>query len=132
MSMTDPVADLLTRIRNAQMRKHESLHVPASHLKAAILVVMTREGYIRGYERETPEDDHPRIRIDLKYVDGRPAIEGIKRVSSPGLRHYVNKDEIPWVQGGYGISILTTSRGLITDKEARRQGIGGEVLCSVW
>jgi len=132
MSMTDPISDLLTRIRNATMRGHMELQVPASKVKASILNVMVREGYIRGFEPFTPEGGHPALRVDLKYVDGRCAIEGLRRVSKPGLRNYVGHEEIPWIQGGYGIAILSTSRGLVTDKEARRQGIGGEVLCAVW
>jgi small subunit ribosomal protein S8 len=132
MSMTDPIADLLTRIRNAQMRRHASTQVPASKLKANVLAIMAREGYIQGFSPFTPESGHPALKVDLKYVDGRAAIEGLTRVSRPGLRRYVAKDEIPWVQGGYGIAILSTSKGLLTDKEARRTGVGGEVLCSVW
>jgi len=130
--MTDPIADLLARIRNAQMRRHATLDVPANKLKANLLAVMVREGYVQGFEPLTPEGGHPTLRVALKYVEGRAAIEGLKRVSRPGLRAYVAKDEIPWVQGGYGIAILTTSKGLMTDKEARRAGLGGEVLCSVW
>jgi small subunit ribosomal protein S8 len=130
--MTDPIADLLARIRNAQMRRHATLDVPASKVKANLLSVMVKEGYVQSFEPLNPEEGHPALRVTLKYVEGRPAIEGLKRVSKPGLRTYVAKDEIPWVQGGYGIAILTTSRGLMTDKEARRAGIGGEVLCSVW
>ncbi len=132
MSMTDPVADLLTRIRNAAQRQHASLVMPASKLKRSILQVMTREGYIVGFDNAEIEGGHPGIRVDLKYVDGRSAIEGLRRVSKPGLRQYVGKGEIPWVQGGYGIAIISSPRGLVTDREARRQGIGGEVLCSVW
>jgi small subunit ribosomal protein S8 len=132
VSMTDPIADLLTRIRNAQMRRKDSTEVPASKLKANVLAIMAREGYIQGFTPFTPESGHPALKVDLKYVDGRAAIAGLTRVSRPGLRRYVAKDEIPWVQGGYGIAILSTSKGLLTDKEARRTGIGGEVLCSVW
>jgi len=132
MSMTDPIADLLTRIRNAQMRRHATTDVPASKLKASLLTIMAREGYITGFVPHTPEGGHPTLKVELKYVDGRAAIEGVNRLSRPGLRRYVAKDEIPWVQGGYGIAILSTSKGLLTDKEARRTGIGGEVLCSVW
>jgi len=130
--MTDPIADLLTRIRNAQMRRHASLEVPASKLKANVLALMAREGYIKGFQAVTPEGGHPMLKVELKYIDGRGVIEGIKRVSRPGLRRYVARDTIPWVQGGYGIAILSTSKGLVTDKEARRTGIGGEVLCTVW
>lgn len=132
MSMTDPVADLLTRIRNAAQRGHATLTVPASGLKRSILQLMAREGYICGFEAVTTEAGHPALRVDLKYVDGSSVIEGLRRISSPGLRQYVGKGDVPWVQGGYGIAILSTSRGLITDREARRQGVGGEVLCTVW
>lgn len=132
MSMTDPIADLLTRIRNAAQRKHASLTMPASKLKREILIVMAREGYISGYGSDKTDKGHPALRVDLKYVDGRAAIEGLRRESKPGLRKYVGSGEVPWVQGGYGIAIISSSRGLITDREARRQGIGGEVLCSVW
>ncbi|MBI5136700.1 MAG: 30S ribosomal protein S8 [Nitrospirae bacterium] len=132
MSMTDPVADLLTRIRNAAQRGHATLTVPASGLKRSILQLMAREGYICGFENVTSEAGHPALRVDLKYVDGSSVIEGLRRISSPGLRQYVGKGDVPWVQGGYGIAILSTSRGLITDREARRQGVGGEVLCTVW
>jgi small subunit ribosomal protein S8 len=130
--MNDPVADLLTRIRNAQMRRHDSLTMPASHLRAAILAILEREGYIRGFRAQTPEKGHPTLSVDLKYVEGRAAIEGLRRVSRPGLRRYVAKDEIPRVQGGNGVSILSTSRGLLTDREARKNGVGGELLCAVW
>jgi len=132
MSMTDPIADLLTRIRNAVQRKHASLDVPASKLKGSLLKVLIKEGYVRDMSAFTPEGGHPTLHVELKYVDGESAILGIKRVSKPGLRNYVNRDQIPWVQGGYGLSVLSTSQGLITDREARRRGIGGEVLCSVW
>jgi len=129
---TDPIADLLTRIRNAQMRRKSSTTVPASKLKAEVLGIMQREGFIRGWRADTPEGGHPQLVVDLKYVEGRGAIEGIRRVSRPGLRRYVGHDDIPRVQGGLGVAILSTSRGLLTDREARRGGIGGEVLCSLW
>lgn len=132
MSMTDPIADALTRVRNATMRGHASLEMPASKLKQRLLLMMVKKGYLQDVAEFTPEGGHPTLKVTLKYVDGQAAIEGLKRVSKPGLRAYVNKDQIPWVQGGYGIAILSTSRGLLTDKEARFQGIGGEVLCSVW
>jgi len=129
---TDPIADLLTRIRNAQMRRKSSTTVPASKLKAEVLGIMQREGFIRGWRADTPEGGHPQLVVDLKYVEGRGAIEGIRRVSRPGLRRYVGHGDIPRVQGGLGVAILSTSRGLLTDREARRGGIGGEVLCSLW
>jgi small subunit ribosomal protein S8 len=129
---TDPIADLLTRIRNAQMRRKSSLTLPASKLKGEVLGIMQREGFIRGWRAETPEGGHPQLVVDLKYVEGRAAIEGIRRVSRPGLRRYVGHDDIPRVQGGLGVAILSTSRGLLTDREARRGGIGGELLCTLW
>jgi len=129
---TDPIADLLTRIRNAHMRRKSSLTLPASKLKAEVLGIMKREGFIRGYRAETPEEGHPQLVVDLKYVEGRAAIEGIRRVSRPGLRRYVGYGEIPRVQGGLGIAIVSTSRGLLTDREARKGKIGGEVLCALW
>lgn len=132
MSMTDPIADLLTRMRNAVMRKHAEVVVPASRVKKSILDLLVREGYISGVTPVTPEGGHPSLKVDLKYVEGRSAIEGLTRVSTPGLRRYIAKDEIPWVQGGYGVAIISTSRGVMTDREARRQGIGGELLCTVW
>jgi len=132
MSMTDPIADLLTRIRNATIRQHGSLTLPASKLKADILRLLVREGYVTGVSGAETEAGHPALKVDLKYVDGRSAIAGLRRESKPGLRQYVGNGEIPWIQGGYGIAVISSSRGLVTDREARRQGIGGEVLCSVW
>jgi small subunit ribosomal protein S8 len=129
---TDPIADLLTRIRNAQMRRKASLTVPMSRLKASVLAIMQREGFIKAYRAETPEGGHPQLVVDLKYVEGRAAIEGIRRISRPGLRRYVSHDEIPRVQGGLGVAILSTSRGILTDREARKGKIGGEVLCALW
>jgi small subunit ribosomal protein S8 len=129
---TDPIADLLTRIRNAQMRRKTSLTLPGSRLKASVLAIMQREGFIKAYRAETPEGGHPQLVVDLKYVEGRGAIEGIQRVSRPGLRRYVSHDEIPRVQGGLGVAILSTSRGILTDREARKGRIGGEVLCTLW
>jgi small subunit ribosomal protein S8 len=129
---TDPIADLLTRIRNAQMRRKTSLTVPMSRLKASVLAIMQREGFIKAYRAETPEGGHPQLVVDLKYVEGRAAIEGIRRISRPGLRRYVSHDEIPRVQGGLGVAILSTSRGILTDREARKGKIGGEVLCALW
>jgi small subunit ribosomal protein S8 len=129
---TDPIADLLTRIRNAQMRRKASLTMPKSKLKAEVLNIMQREGFIKSFRAETPEVGHPQLVVDLKYVEGRAAIEGIQRVSRPGLRRYVGHGDIPRVQGGLGVAILSTSRGLMTDREARKGKIGGEVLCALW
>lgn len=130
--MNDPVADLLTRIRNAQMRRHDALEMPASRLRTAILSILEREGYIKGFQALTPDSGHPALRVELKYVEGRAAIEGLRRLSRPGLRRYVAKGEIPKVQGGFGVAILSTSRGVLTDKDARKNGVGGELLCAVW
>lgn len=129
---TDPIADLLTRIRNAQMRRKASLTVPMSRLKASVLAIMQREGFIKAWRAETPAGGRTHLVVDLKYVEGRAAIEGIQRVSRPGLRRYVAHDRIPRVQGGLGVAILSTSRGLLTDREARKGRIGGEVLCTLW
>lgn len=132
MPVTDPIADMLTRIRNAQAMRHESLVMPVSKMKVSIARILRDEGFIKGYDmlRGKP---HPILRVHLSYRDGRePAIGGLKRVSKPGLRVYVGKGEIPRVYGGLGIAILSTSQGVITGREAWRQGIGGELLCYVW
>jgi small subunit ribosomal protein S8 len=130
--ITDPIADMLTRIRNALMARHDFTDVPASKLKIAVAEVLKKEGYIAGYE---VRGDGPRkvLRIALAYVDGRePAITGLQRVSKPGLRVYAGRGEIPRVYGGLGVAILSTPEGVMTGKEARRRGVGGEVLCFVW
>jgi small subunit ribosomal protein S8 len=129
---TDPVADLLTRIRNATTANHDSLEISGSKLKVEILKILHREGFIKAYEViKDPKQD--RIKIQLKFGPKRErAISGIKRISKPGLRIYAGHDNLPRVLQGLGIAILTTSRGLMTDREARKQGIGGEVLCHVW
>jgi small subunit ribosomal protein S8 len=132
MIVTDPIADMLTRIRNALMVRHDSVLVPASKIKLAIARILKEEGFITDYEvlRGKP---HRTIRIQLKYLDdNKPVISGLKRVSKPGLRVYVQKKEIPRVYGGLGISILSTPKGVRTGQEAWRQGAGGEVLCYVW
>ena len=132
MSMTDPIADLLARIRNALTAKHDALNVPASRMKLEIVKILKDEGYIHdfGVDGDGPEKS---IRIDLKYtgVGGR-AISGLERVSKPGRRIYCGKNEIPRVLNGLGITILSTSRGVMTGTACREQGIGGEVLCNVW
>jgi len=129
---TDPVADLLTRIRNANKAYHESLEISGSKLKVEITKILQREGFIKGYEViKDPKQD--RIKIYLKYGSKRErVITDLQRVSKPGLRVYAGSDNLPRVLRGLGISILTTSQGLMTDKEARRKGVGGEVLCKVW
>lgn len=131
MSMSDPIADMMTRIRNAQAAKHEVVEIPYSRLKDEIAHVMKREGFIK--DLSVQGGDKKVLRVFLKYTgDQESMIQGIRRYSTPGNRRYVSVDEIPRVLGGLGIAILTTSRGVVTDNEARKQGIGGEVLCSVW
>jgi len=132
MTLTDPIADMLTRIRNANMVGHESVEVPASKIKKEIAKTLKEEGFIKDYE---VIDDNKQgiIKIYLKYgKNNEKVITGLKRISKPGLRVYAKKDEIPKVLGGLGIAILSTSQGILTDKEARKRGIGGEVLCYVW
>jgi len=132
MVMTDPIADMLTRIRNALVAKHESIEVPASNIKAAIAEILLEEGFIRNYTR-IEDGKQGILKIDLKYgPNGERVISGLKRISKPGLRVYVRKDQVPKVLGGLGIAILSTSKGVITDKKAREEGVGGEVLCYVW
>jgi small subunit ribosomal protein S8 len=130
MSMSDPIADMLTRIRNAQRVEKTEVAMPASKLKAAIAQVLTDEGYIEGF-RVDANDGKPQLRIGLKYYAGRPVIERLERVSRPGLRIYRGRDEIPQVMNGLGVAIVSTSRGVMTDRRARSQGVGGEVLCYV-
>ncbi len=135
MSMNDPISDMLTRIRNATMRQHEAVSIPHSVAKERLAKVLLEEGYISDYQ-VIPEKPQPVLRLKLKYVGGRrdrkPVITGIKRVSKPGRRVYVGKDEVPWILSGMGTAILTTSSGVMTGQKARRLGIGGEVLCEVW
>lgn len=129
---TDPVADLLTRIRNALIARHAQVIVPSSKLKVAIAKVLRDEGYLQGYD-VTKDRPQPMLRIWLKYTDeGEPVITTMRRVSKPGCRTYAGKDEIPRVHSGMGIAILSTSKGVMTDRKARHLGIGGEVLCNVW
>ena len=131
MTMQDPVADMLTRIRNAQMVRMKTVTMPNSKLKRAICNVLAEEGYIESYE--TSEDVKPVLTIRLKYLDdGTPVIESIDRASRPGLRRYVGTDDLPRVRGGLGTAILSTNQGVITEKAARRLGVGGEVLCTVF
>ncbi len=132
MPVTDPVADMLTRIRNAIQVKHDSVNIPHSKLKVAIAKILKDEGYIRDYDIPRVQA-HPTLRIHLTYREARaPAITGLKRVSKPGLRTYVGKGEIPRVFGGLGVAILSTSNGVMGGRQAWRQGIGGELLCYVW
>jgi small subunit ribosomal protein S8 len=131
MSMSDPIADLLTRIRNAQMAGKPTVVSPSSKIKTAILDVLKSEGYIAGYSISS-DVVKPELTIDLKYYNGRPVIEELHRGSSPGLRNYKGKDKLPKVRAGLGIAILSTNKGVMTDKAARTAGVGGEVLCTVF
>ena len=132
MNLTDPVADFLTRSRNSIRARHQKLDVPASKLKAEIARILKEEGYIANY-KATEEDGHKIIRVYLKYTASNEAvIRDLNRVSRPGCRVYVGRDEIRRVQGGLGISILTTPKGVMTGRQARREGVGGEILCEVW
>ncbi|HVE48556.1 MAG TPA: 30S ribosomal protein S8 [Casimicrobiaceae bacterium] len=130
MSMTDPIADMLTRIRNAQMTEKATCQMPSSKVKVAIARVLKDEGYIDGFKL-AGEEKKPLLEIALKYYAGRPVIEKIERVSKPGLRIYKTKDDIPPVMNGLGIAIVSTSQGVMTDRKARASGVGGEVLCIV-
>ena len=130
MSMTDPIADMLTRIRNAQLAQKNSVAMPASKLKAAIAAVLKDEGYIDDFAvRDT--EGKSQLDIALKYYAGRPVIERLERVSRSGLRQYRGKDELPSILGGLGVAIISTSKGLMTDRQARSAGVGGEVICLV-
>jgi small subunit ribosomal protein S8 len=132
MTATDPIADMLTRIRNAVMVRHDSVLIPASRMKLAIAKILKEEGFISDYE-VVKGKPHRAIKIRLRYMeDNKPAISGLKRVSKPGLRVYVQKKEIPRVYGGLGVAILSTSAGLRTGQQAWRQSAGGELLCYVW
>ena len=130
MSMTDPIADMLTRIRNAQLVERAVVTMPSSKVKVAIAKVLKDEGYIEGF-KVSSEGIKPQLEIALKYYAGRPVIEKIERVSKPGLRIYKQKDDIPRVMNGLGIAIVSTSHGVMTDRKARATGVGGEVLCFV-
>lgn len=129
MNTTDPIADMLTRIRNANSQRHEIVDVPASKMKKAIADILLSEGYIKSYE-----EAESMIKISLKYTNGnkQKVISGLKRISKPGLRVYANTEELPKVLGGLGIALISTSKGIMTDKKARQAGIGGEVLAFVW
>lgn len=132
MPVTDPIADMLTRIRNALVARHDYTDMPASRLRAAVASVLKTEGYIKDFESRTDEA-HPKLRVHLAYGGKRePMITGLDRVSKPGLRVYTGAGEIPRVYGGLGIAIISTPQGVMTGKEARKRGVGGEVLCYVW
>lgn len=133
MTMSDPIADMLTRIRNANIAKHDTVDVPASKMKIAIANILLDEGYIAKYDL-VDDGSFKTIRITLKYGENKneKIITGLKRISKPGLRVYVGRDELPRVLGGLGIAIISTNKGVITDKVARREGVGGEVLAFIW
>ena len=128
--MTDPIADLLTRIRNGQQAEKVSVRMPASRLKLAVAKVLQDEGYIEAC-REVTEDDRPLLEVVLKYHEGRPVIERLERSSKPGLRRYAGKQRLPRVDGGMGVAIVSTSHGIMSDRAARKAGLGGEILCIV-
>ena len=130
MSMTDPISDMLTRIRNGQKARKVSVVMPASTVKEAVASVLQDEGYITGYE-SSGEGAEKTLSVELKYFEGTPVIEKVQRVSKPGLRIYRGKDELPKVLGGLGIAIVSTSAGVMSDRQAREKGIGGEVICVV-
>jgi small subunit ribosomal protein S8 len=130
MSMNDPIADMLTRMRNALSAEKVSVEMPSSKQKVAIAELLQTEGFINGYDVQE-SDSFPVLKIDLKYYQGKPVIEMIQRASRPGLRRYKGKDELPRVMGGLGVAIVSTSKGLMTDKAARQAGCGGEVVCYV-
>jgi small subunit ribosomal protein S8 len=124
----DPVADLLTRVRNAAVARHETVSVPVSRMKAEVARILRDEGYIAGYDQPNPRE----LVLRMKYVGKLPAVSGLRRISKPGLRVYARKSEMPRVLGGLGVAIISTSQGLLTDKQARKRGVGGEVLAYVW
>jgi small subunit ribosomal protein S8 len=128
--MSDPIADMLTRIRNGQIAGHANVVIPSSKVKLAIAKVLSEEGFVSTYS-VNEKDGKSELSVDLKYYEGKPVIYMIKRVSRPGLRVYKNKDEIPEVIGGLGIALISTSKGIMTDRDARKAGIGGEVICYV-
>jgi small subunit ribosomal protein S8 len=137
MTVSDPIADMLTRIRNGLMAGHQTVSMPASNLKIAIAEILQKEGFIEGFEVVQAKDrPHRTLRIRLKYVGERrtrrPVIQGLERVSRPGRRVYAGKREIPWVQSGLGVAILSTPKGVMTGTRARQLGVGGEVLCTIW
>ena len=132
MNVTDPIADMLTRIRNASAARHKELSLPSSKVKREIARILAEEGFIESFDTE-PDGVQEKLTLRLKYVEGRtPVVTGLKRISKPGLRVYAKSTEIPRVLGGLGISVLSTSQGLMTDREARKRRVGGEILCYVW
>jgi small subunit ribosomal protein S8 len=132
MVMTDPIADMLTRIRNANIVKHETVELPSSKMKKTLAELMVQEGYLSGIE-EYMDGSVPMLKLGLKYGTSKErVITGVKRISKPGLRVYAHKDNVPKVLGGLGVAVLSTSKGIMTDREARKEGIGGEVICYIW
>ncbi len=131
MNITDPIADMLTRIRNANAQRHETVDIPSSKMKKTIANILLEEGYIKSVE-EIEDNGQGIIRITLKYVNKQKVITGLKRISKPGLRVYANKEELPRVLGGIGTALISTSKGIMTDKKARQEGVGGEVLAFIW
>ena len=132
MTMTDPIADMLTRVRNANTAKHENVDVPASNIKKEIARILLEEGFIKGYD-VIEDGKQGLIRLQLKYgKTGERVIKGLKRISKPGMRVYADRDTLPKVLNGIGVSIISTSKGILTDKQARELGIGGEVICYIW
>ena len=134
LTTNDPIADMLTRIRNANTAKHDTVEIPASKMKLAIADILQDEGYIRGYELVDAVNDFKNIKIELKYNDNKKekVLTGQKRISKPGLRVYAGRDDLPKVLGGLGVAIISTNKGVVTDKKARELGVGGEVLAFVW
>ena len=130
--MNDPIGDMLTRIRNGQLRGKSTVETPASKLRGWVLDVLADEGYIRGYEKSTGKDGHPAFEISLKYYEGEPVIREVKRVSKPGRRVYLGVNNVPTVRQGLGVSIVSTSKGVMSDANARAQNVGGEVICTVF
>lgn len=132
MSMTDPIGDMLTRIRNAQQRGKNKVLSPTSRLRERVLAVLQQEGFIRGFATTELDGKRPELEIELKYYDGEPVIRDIRRVSKPGRRVYASVDTIPTVFNGLGVSILSTSKGVMSDSDARQNNVGGEVICTVF
>ena len=132
MAINDPIGDLITRLRNAQMRRHSTTNVPASKLRGWVLDVLQSEGYIRGYMRTEKEGEKPSFDVELKYYEGAPVIQKIKRVSKPGRRVYSSVGDLATVRNGLGISIVSTPKGVMSDAAARDANVGGEVLCEVY
>ena len=131
MSMSDPIADMLTRIRNGQTVGHESVRMPSSRVKEAVAGVLVEEGYVDRYDVQDLPGNKRELTVWLRYFEGRPVIENLRRISRPGLRIFKSKDELPTVLGGLGVAIVSTSEGVMTDRSARSKGVGGEIICVV-